>query len=71
MNNSAQKTAPLTKRSSVSTDAPMTDELEQTILRALRGLKYGQVTIAVQEGQVTQVDRSEHTRHFRNKRIHG
>jgi hypothetical protein len=46
---------------------PMTAELEQTILRALRGLRYGQITIAVQEGRVTQVDRSEHTRHFRNR----
>lgn len=42
-------------------------EVEQTILRALRGLKYGQITITVQEGQVTQIDRSEHTRQFRNK----
>lgn len=49
---------------------PMTAELEQTILRALRGLRYGQITIAVQEGRVTQVDRSEHTRHFRNRLTH-
>ena len=49
---------------------PISGELEQTILRALRGLKYGQITIAVQEGRVTQVDRSEHTRHFRNKLTH-
>lgn len=42
-------------------------EVEKTILRALRGIKYGQITITVQEGQVTQIDRSEHTRQFRNK----
>ncbi|MFN9717570.1 MAG: YezD family protein [Planctomycetota bacterium] len=47
---------------------PVSAEMEQTILRALRGLKYGQITITVQEGQVTQIDRSEHTRQFRNKR---
>lgn len=49
---------------------PMTPELEQTILRAMKGLRYGQITIAVQEGRVTQVDRSEHTRHFRNRLTH-
>lgn len=48
----------------------MTPELEQTILRALKGLRYGQITITVQEGRVTQVDRSEHTRHFRNRLTH-
>ncbi len=59
--------------SRVSSDGgaePMTPELEQTILRALKGLRYGQITIAVQEGRVTQVDRSEHTRHFRNRLTH-
>ena len=59
--------------SQVSSDSgsePMTAELEQTILRALKGLRYGQITIAVQEGRVTQVDRSEHTRHFRNRLTH-
>ena len=49
---------------------PMTTELEQTILRALRGLRFGQITINVQEGRVTQVDRSEHTRHFRDRLTH-
>ena len=53
-----------------SGSGPMTPELEQTILRALKGLRYGQITIAVQEGRVTQVDRSEHTRHFRNRLTH-
>lgn len=48
----------------------MTPELEQTILHALKGLRYGQITIAVQEGRVTQVDRSEHTRHFRSRVTH-
>jgi hypothetical protein len=48
----------------------MTTELEQTILRALRGLRFGQITINVQEGRVTQVDRSEHTRHFRDRLTH-
>jgi hypothetical protein len=48
----------------------MTPEIEQTLLRALRGLKYGQIMIAVNEGRVTQVDRSEHTRQYRNKLTH-
>ena len=60
----------ITRASGDSVSDPMTPELEQTILRALKGLKYGQITIAVQDGRVTQVDRSEHTRHFRNRLTH-
>lgn len=53
--------------SATGTAGSVSAEVEKTILRALRGLKYGQITITVQEGQVTQIDRSEHTRQFRNK----
>jgi hypothetical protein len=56
--------------SSDSGSDPMTTEIEHTILRALRGLRFGQITINVQEGRVTQVDRSEHTRHFRDRLTH-
>ena len=56
-----------TETSSQNRQSPLNAEVEQTILRALRGLRYGQITIAVQDGQVTQIDRSEHTRQFRNK----
>lgn len=47
--------------------AALTAEIEKSILHALRGLRYGQVTISIQEGIVTQVDRSEQTRHFRTR----
>jgi hypothetical protein len=53
--------------SSPGSTSSVSAEVEKTILRALRGIKYGQITITVQEGQVTQIDRSEHTRQFRNK----
>lgn len=56
-----------TDSSSPADDGSVSAEVEKTILRALRGLKYGQITITVQEGQVTQIDRAEHTRQFRNR----
>lgn len=56
--------------SSSGSTSSVSADVEKTILRALRGLKYGQITITVQEGQVTQIDRSEHTRQFRNKLTH-
>ena len=69
MASSSEKSS-VSRVSSDSVSESMTPELEQTILRALKGLRYGQITIAVQEGRVTQVDRSEHTRHFRNRLTH-
>lgn len=56
-----------TDSSSPVSGGSISAEVEKTILRALRGLKYGQITITVQEGQVTQIDRAEHTRQFRNR----
>ena len=69
--NAPQGKKPLASRSAEQPQVDlMTPEIEQTLLRALRGLKYGQITIAVNKGRVTQVDRSEHTRQYRNKLTH-
>lgn len=46
----------------VSHHAGPTDEELARILRALAGLRFGSVTIVVQDGVVVQIDRTEKTR---------
>ena len=43
-------------------DAPADREAMDAIRRALRGLRYGQVVVIVQDGVVVQVDRTERRR---------
>lgn len=38
------------------------DAVVEAIIEALRGVKYGQVTVTVQDGQVVQIDRMERRR---------
>ena len=51
--------------SSVSTSAatePVPESVLQSIQQALHGLRFGQVTIIVQDGRVIQIDRMERHR---------
>lgn len=41
---------------------PRAEEAMQRIIEALRGLRYGQVSIIVQDGVVIQIERTERTR---------
>jgi hypothetical protein len=43
-------------------DDPLDSEATEIIRRALRGLRYGQVVVIVQDGVVIQVDRTEKRR---------
>jgi hypothetical protein len=47
---------------------PASDRALATIANALRGLRYGQVTIVVQDGVVIQVERTERIRLRRGRR---
>jgi hypothetical protein len=42
----------------------------EAIRRAIRGLRFGQVVVIVQDGVVVQVDRTERTRIHRRSRTH-
>ena len=42
--------------------APLDHEAMEAIRRALRGLRYGQIVVIVQDGVVVQVDRTERRR---------
>jgi hypothetical protein len=46
-------------------DKPEPDELDkglEAVLGALRGLRFGQVTVIVQDGVIVQIERTERTR---------
>jgi hypothetical protein len=45
---------------------PLTEQVLQSIRDSLHGLRYGQVTIIVQDGRVIQIDRMERHR-FNNE----
>jgi len=47
---------------SAADDDPLEPLAIETIRRALRGLRYGQVVVIVQDGVVVQVDRTERRR---------
>ncbi|MDX1969004.1 MAG: YezD family protein [Planctomycetaceae bacterium] len=42
--------------------APLTDSVLAAIAEALRGVRYGTVTVVVQDGRVVQIDRTERRR---------
>lgn len=46
----------------VTAQATISDAAIQAILQALDGLRYGQVTVIVQDGRVMQVDRTDRYR---------
>jgi hypothetical protein len=52
------------KQNSASPDAPDSElqEALRQIARLLNGLRFGQVTVIVQDGKVVQIDRLERTR---------
>jgi hypothetical protein len=52
---------PTGPHSTLRTDAPRDEELQQ-IREALQGLRFGSVTIVVQDGVVVQIDRTEKRR---------
>jgi hypothetical protein len=41
---------------------PGTDQGQEAVLEALRGLRFGQVTAIVQDGVIVQIERTERTR---------
>ncbi len=41
---------------------PIPEHVVQSIVQSLRGLRYGQVTVIVQDGRVIQIDRMERRR---------
>ena len=43
-------------------EAPLDHEAIEAIRHALRGLRYGQIVVVVQDGVVVQVDRTERRR---------
>ena len=46
-------------------------DLERQIREALRSIRYGAVTLVVQDGHVIQIDKSEKIRLNRQEHIHG
>jgi hypothetical protein len=50
-------------------DAAAEGEILDTIRHALRGLRFGQVVVIVQDGVVVQVDRTERKRLRMNKQV--
>jgi hypothetical protein len=44
------------------TAEPLSPEIEHLLLEALRGIRYGQVLLIVQDGKVVQIDRTEKVR---------
>lgn len=44
------------------------DEAVQRVLEAIRGLRFGQVSIIIQDGVVIQIERTERTRLRRSSR---
>jgi hypothetical protein len=46
---------------------PVGQDVVLRIREALAGMKFGQVTIAIKDGQVVQVDRLQQTRLFRGR----
>ena len=50
-------------------EVPLDHEAIEAIRRALRGLRYGQIVVIVQDGVVVQVDRTERRRLRVNGRV--
>ncbi|GAM10299.1 hypothetical protein OR1_02587 [Geobacter sp. OR-1] len=46
-------------------------ELERQVREALRIIRYGTVTLVIQDGRVIQIDKSEKIRLSRQEHIHG
>lgn len=54
--------APHRRLRPTDTAEPLSPEIEQLLLEALRGIRYGQVLLIVQDGKVVQIDRTEKVR---------
>lgn len=46
-------------------------ELEQQVREALRVIRFGTITLVIQDGRVIQIDKSEKIRLNRQEHIHG
>lgn len=51
-----------THESAAASVDPIPDHVLQSIVQSLRGMRYGQVTIIVQDSRVIQIDRTERKR---------
>ena len=54
-----------------STHEPWSKELEQIVVNALSAIRFGTVTLVVQDGKVIQVDKNEKIRLNRSGHIDG
>lgn len=59
---SASSPAPHRRLRPTETAEPLSPEIEHLLLEALRGIRYGQVLLIVQDGKVVQIDRTEKVR---------
>jgi len=50
---------------------PWNGELERQVREALRIIRFGTVTLVIQDGRVIQIDKSEKIRLNRQEHIHG
>lgn len=53
---------PTVDPSLLSRSGPLTDSVLSALSEALRGVRYGTVTVIIQDGRVVQIDRTERKR---------
>jgi hypothetical protein len=49
----------------------LTGEVERTLHEALRTIRFGTVTLVIQDGRIIQIDKSEKFRLSKGEHIHG
>jgi len=61
--------APLKDRFELETQSEIEATVLQSIREAIKGLRFGEVNISVQDGHVVQIERISRVRRFKSKRM--